>query len=176
MRRARSSLLLVGSLSFGCQQAPQGQPAERAGASASAATAAPSASAAAPAAWFLGPWQGTYEAELHRVEVALGGVKEWKQDEGKLAVGPGKLSLEAKTDGTVTGSASGPLGEQAVSGHIEGDRVALTLTSAEPNGFRGVVVGAQDGAGIVATLSASSGDSLVVRQGKVSLRKSAAAP
>jgi hypothetical protein len=133
-------------------------------------------SAAAPTAWFLGSWQGTYQAELRRIEVALGGVKEWKQDEGKLAVGTGKLSLEAKTDGSVTGSASGPLGEQTVSGHIEGDRVALTLTSAEPNGFHGVVVGTQDGAGIVATLSASSGDSLVARQGKVSLSKSAAAP
>jgi hypothetical protein len=161
---------------LGCQGAPQAQPTERAAASSSAAAPASAAASAAPApsAWFLGRWQGSYQAELRRIETSAGGVKEWKKDEGTHASGPGQLSLEAKPDGSVTGSASGALGEQTVTGHIEGDRVALTLTSSEPNGFRGTIIGAQEGVGIRGTLSASSGDSLSVRQAAVTLQRAAA--
>ncbi|HEY6081090.1 MAG TPA: hypothetical protein VIW29_19880 [Polyangiaceae bacterium] len=167
MKRALLGLGLVA-----CQGAPKSQPAELASASASAATAPASASAAAaPMPWFSGRWQGSYDAELHRIETAAGGVKEWKQDDGKQAAGPGTLSLEAKPDGSVSGSASGPLGEQNLLGHIEGDRVALTLTSSAENGFRGVIVAAQVGSDIKGVLSASTGDSLSVRRASVTLSK-----
>ena len=137
------------------------------------APAAPSVPAAPPAAWYEGKWQGTYKAELRRIELAAGGVKEWKKDDGAQASGEGKLLLEAKADGTVSGSASGALGEQAISGRIEGEQVSLTLTPTEANGFQGVILAAQAPEGIKGSLSASTGDSLVVRQASVTLAKAA---
>lgn len=167
MKRALLGLALVA-----CQGAPKSQPAELGSAAASAAApSASAAAAAAPSAWFVGRWQGSYSAELHRVELASGGVKEWKQDDGKQAAGAGTLSLEAKGDGSVSGSASGPLGEQALSGQVEGDRVALSLTSGEPNGFRGTLLASQVGEGMQGSLSASTGDSLSVRKASVTLSK-----
>jgi hypothetical protein len=140
-------------------------------ASAAIASAAPSASAAPAAAWFEGNWQGTYKAELYRIETAAGGVKEWKKDDGAQSSGEGKVSLEAKADGTVSGQASGALGEQSVSGRIEGERVALKLTPAEANGFQGVILASQAPEGIKGTLSASTGDSLMVRKAEVTLSR-----
>jgi hypothetical protein len=137
------------------------------------ASAAPSASAAPAAAWFEGSWQGTYKAELHRIEMAAGGVKEWKKDDGAQASGEGKLSIEAKSDGTVSGQASGALGEQVVSGRVEGEHVSLKLSPAQPDGFQGVIVAAQAPEGIKGSLSASTGDSLVVRKASVTLAKAA---
>ena len=130
-----------------------------------------SASAAPAAAWYEGSWQGTYKAELHRIETAAGGVKEWKKDDGAQSSGEGKVSLEAKADGTVSGQASGALGEQSVSGRIEGERVALKLTPADANGFQGVILASQAPEGIKGTLSASTGDSLMVRKAEVTLSR-----
>jgi hypothetical protein len=146
-------------------------------ASASAAVAtAPSGSAAASAPvatkpWFEGAWQGGFTAELFRVETAAGGVKEWKQDDGKKAAGEGKLALEVAADGSVTGSASGALGELTVTGRVDGDRAALTLASAEGDGFHGSILATQTPDGMKGTLSASSGDSLQVRQAAVTLSR-----
>ena len=165
MRFTLAALLLLA-----CQGSPKDQPAAPA-ASAVLASAAPSASAAPAAAWYEGKWQGSYQAELHRVETAAGGVKEWKKDDGAQSSGEGKLSLEAKADGSVSGTASGALGEQAVSGRVEGDRVALTLTPATPNGFQGVILAAQAAEGIKGSLSVSTGDSLTVRKASVVLAK-----
>src|SRR5688572_4212359 len=139
-----------------CQNASKDQanaqtpaPAAPAASAASAASAAP---AAPPAAWYEGSWLGSYKAELHRIETTAGGVKEWKKDDGTQSSGEGKLSLEATADGTVTGKASGALGEQSVSGRIEGERVALKLTPADANGFQGVILAAQAPQGIKGTL------------------------
>jgi hypothetical protein len=165
-----ASLMLLLSCQ-GCQKDKAHDPAPAP--SASAVAAAPSASAAPAAAWFEGSWQGTYKAELHRIETAAGGVKEWKKDEGAQASGEGKLSLEAKPDGTVSGQASGALGEQTVSGRIEGEHVALKLTPTDANGFQGTILGSGAAEGINGALSASTGDSLVVRKAAVTLVKAA---
>lgn len=185
MKRVGSWQLVVGSWSgllalllagVACQQ---GAKADGAGAAASAsavvsAAAAPSAAPlAAKAAWFEGSWQGAFQAELLRIELPAGGLKEWKQDDGKKASGEGKLSLEAKPDGSVTGTATGALGELAVSGQVDGDRAALTLTSAAPEGFHGVILATQAPEGMKGTLNASSGDSLQVRQAAVTLSRAA---
>jgi hypothetical protein len=160
-------LLLVACQGSGKEQAP---PAASA-AAAPAVSAAPSASAAAPAAWYAGSWQGTYKAELHRVELPAGGIKEWKKDDGAQASGEGKLSFEVTPTGDVSGKASGPLGEQVVSGRVEGERVALTLTPVESNGFQGVILAAQSPEGIKGALNASTGDSVVVRKAQVVVAK-----
>jgi hypothetical protein len=141
-----------------------------ASASATAAATAPSASATAKA-WFEGDWQGSFQAELFRVEVPAGGIKEWKQDDGKKASGEGKLSLVVSPDGTATGSANGALGDLSVNGRVDGDRAALRLASDQADGFHGTILATQTPEGMKGTLSASSGDSLQVRQASVILTR-----
>lgn len=156
-------------LATACQQSPTPSPATAPStpASATVTTAAPT-----PAkAWFEGTWQGVFQAELFRVELPVGGVKEWKLDDGKQASGEGKLDLQAAADGTVAGTATGALGNLAVTGHVDGDRVALTLASADANGFHGVILASQTPDGMKGTLSASSADSLQVRRAGVALTR-----
>lgn len=161
------ALLLL--LATACQQSPSPTPA----ASSSAPAPAVSATAPAPAkAWFEGTWQGAFQAELLRVET-VGGVKAWKEDDGKLASGEGTLSLQVAADGSVTGSAGGALGTLAVAGRVDGDRAALTFASAEPNGFHGVILASQTPEGMKGTLNASSADSLQVRKASVTLTRAA---
>lgn len=159
--------LLLLPLLAACQKAPPSEatPAPSAPAPSVAASAAP----AKPRNWFEGGWQGTFRAELFRVELPAGGVKEWKQDDGKRASGPGKLELSIAEDGAVSGKASGALGELAASGRAEGDRVSLSLSSVEPEGFHGYVVASQTTDGMRGTLNASSADSLLVRKADVTL-------
>ncbi len=155
-----------------CQQSPKTDSASVASAAPLAsAAAAPTASAAGAGAWFVGAWHGAFQAELFRLEVPIGGVKEWKADDGKLASGEGKLALQVAADGCVTGTASGALGELSVVGHVDGDRATLTLASSQPDGFHGVILASQTSAGMSGTLSASTGDSLRARQAKVTLAR-----
>ena len=164
----RIAFLLL--LTAACQQSAKTDPPGAPATTASVA-AAPSASAAPPKAWFDGSWQGAFQAELFRIELPAGGVKEWKQDDGKKSSGEGKLSLQAGPDATVTGSASGALGELAVAGHVDGDRMTLTLTPSQNDGFHGVILATQTPEGMKGTLSASTADSLQVRQGSVTLTR-----
>ena len=160
-------------LATACQQSPKADAALAEAAKASAALparAAPSASAP-PKAWFEGAWQGTFDAQLFRVEVPAGGAKEWKQDDGKKASGEGKLSFDAAPDGSVTGSATGALGDLSLSGHVDGDRAAFVLSSPAVDGFHGVILAAQAPEGMKGTLNASSGDSLQARQGSVTISR-----
>lgn len=174
MKTVFVSLLMSIPLLAACQGSGNAQKSDAPAAAStrSTASAAPS-SAAAPTAWYAGSWQGSYKAELHRVELPAGGIKEWKKDDGVQASGDGKLSLDIAADGAVTGKASGPLGEQAVAGRVEAERVALTLIPAEVNGFQGVILAAQAPEGIKGALSASTGDSVVVRKATVALAKAA---
>lgn len=165
MKPLLALLLLAACQGSGKEQAPA------AASTAAAVSAAPSASAAPPAPWYSGSWQGTYQAELHRVELPMGGIKEWKKDDGAQASGEGKLSFEVSEAGDVSGKASGPLGEQVVTGRVEGERVALTLSPVETNGFQGVILAAQAPEGIKGSLNASTGDSVVVRKAAVVITK-----
>jgi hypothetical protein len=168
MKHAWFALLLVA-----CKGTPStDQAAPAASASPVVASSAGAVASAAPAkAWYEGAWQGTYKAELLRLETAAGGVKKWKDDDGSTASGEGKLSIQAAADGTVSGSASGPLGEHTVAGKVEGDRVALSLIPAQAEGFRGVILASQQGEGIQGTLNVATGDSLTARKASVTLAR-----
>jgi hypothetical protein len=166
----RRSWIVASGVLLACKPAPeQSPPAPATSAATSASVAA--VPAAAPKAWYEGSWQGTYKAELQKLETAAGGPKQWKDDDGSKASGDGKLSLEAAADGTVSGTATGPLGEQGVTGKIEGEQVALSLAPAQGDGFRGVILASQKDGAIQGTLNASSGDSLQARRGSVSLSR-----
>ncbi len=158
-------------VTLGCQNATkQEQPAAT---SAAASTAPAPAPAPPPKPWYEGAWQGSYQAELHRIELAAGGVREWKKDDGSAASGAGSLSLTAAADGSVDGTAKGPLGEQRVTGRVEGDSIALSLVPVAADGFRGIITGSKAEGGIRGALQASSGDSLTVRKASVTLAKAA---
>ena len=165
-------LALLPLLFVACQGAPAPDPAATGSASPTTSTLTSAVASAAPAkAWYEGAWQGSYKAELLRLQTAAGGVKQWKDDDGSKASGEGKLSLEATADGTVTGSASGPLGEQRVAGRVEGDRVSLSLIPTEAEGFRGVILASQQEGGMKGTLNVATGDSLTARQASVTLAR-----
>ena len=156
--------------SLSCQS-PSQQAVPQPASSGSAPAAAVPANSAAPQPWYQGAWQGSYQAELFRIELPVGAVREWKKDDGRQGSGAGKLSLTAGPDGNVTGTASGPLGEQAVTGHIDGNRAALSLLPKEAGGFQGVILADQAPEGMKGKLSASTGDSLSVRQATVTLTR-----
>jgi hypothetical protein len=161
------ALALLLLLATACQQSAKPAPPVVGSAEEAVVAKAP----APQRAWFEGAWQGAFQAELFRIELPVGGVKEWKQDDGKQASGEGKLSLQAAADGSVTGTATGALGNLAVAGRVDGDRAALTFASADASGFHGVILASQAPEGMKGTLSASSGDSLQVRQANVTLTR-----
>lgn len=177
-RLAAAPLFLVCTaliLGAGCKtHASDATPATSAGA-AVAASAAPIASIAAAKAkpWFSGGFAGSYEAKLAPVEVTVGAVREWKSDDGKLASGPGKLTLQVDDSGMVDGSSEGALGADLASGKVEDDTLRVVLAPTDPSGLRGVLVATRDGEGFKGTIQASSSDSLRVRSATVELKKQA---
>ena len=168
----RLALVVALPVLAACQKAGTDQVSPSASVGVAASKAMPAASAPAPKPWFEGAWQGGFQAELFRIELAVGGVKEWKQDDGKLASGPGTLAFDVTADGNAAGHANGALGELTILGHVDGDRAALRLVSLESGGFHGVVLATQTPQGMQGTLNASSGDSLQVRQAAVTLTRS----
>jgi len=145
-----------------------------AAATSSAAVPAPSAAPAAKVkAWYVGEFQGAYEAKLAPVEVKVGAVREWGKDDGKAASGPGKLDLKISEDGAVDGSAEGALGAARASGKVEEDTLRVVLSPKDATGLHGVLVASKDGDGFKGSIEASSGDSLTVRQAAIELKKKA---
>ena len=144
----------------------------------SASVATPQASAAAPPSakekpWFSGAFSGHYAAERQEVDVKVGGVREWRKDDGKLASGPGSLSLRIDDDGLVDGTTEGPLGASHVSGKVEEDTLRVQLSPDTATGLHGVLIAKRAGTGFKGSLEASTGDSLQVRRATVELDKKA---
>lgn len=176
MRRAAA--LLAALFALQCKQSPSDEK-HTAGSAPHAAAPAPSAAApSAPKHWYEGRWAGTYEAALQRIELEVGGVRAWKEDDGKAASGPGTLTVSVTPEGIATGESDGPLGPLHVSGTADAERLRLTLSPRgdAPNGFRGTLVAEGKDGLAKGALSASSGDSLTVRKGTVELRKAPAPP
>jgi hypothetical protein len=163
-------LLLLLALAA-CKKSEPPQGASSAAVAAAPASAAPSA-ATAPKAWYEGRWSGTYEAALERIELEVGGVRAWKDDDGQRASGKGTLTVAVNPEGIATGEAEGPLGAQVVHGIADDGGLRLTLSpkGGEAEGFRGTMVLAKAPDHVAGSLNASSGDSLTVRKAKVELR------
>ncbi len=144
---------------------------------AASVAAAPASGSAAPAApekpWYAGAWSGTYAAERFAIELPIGNVPAWKKDDGSKASGAGKISLEVSPEGTVSGSADGPLGKHVARGSVEADtlRVEFVPEAAGADTFRGVMLVTREGDSAKGELRASSGDSLTVRRADVTLAK-----
>lgn len=155
----------------GCKSpASEASPSASATAAASAAPVAPAQAAAKP--WFSGGFSGEYQAKVATVDVKAGAIKEWTKDDGKLASGPGKLSLQVDDSGHVDGTSEGALGASHVTGKVEDDTLRIQLSPSDDAGLHGVLVATRDGDGFKGSIEASSGDSLRVRTASIELKKS----
>jgi hypothetical protein len=170
---------LIVSAALGCDKAETSPTASTASAKTPVASAAaPASASAAPvaqAAWYVGKWSGSYEAQHYLIEVKKGeGLKQWADDEGKEGAGDGKLELDVGQDGTISGTASGVLGEMLASGRVDEESFRVQLKPKNPTeaSFQGFFVAKREGAAVKGRLSASSGDSLKVRDAPVKLEKS----
>jgi hypothetical protein len=174
MKRHAAIVALV-LATLGCKEDKPvtAQPTASAPAPVASASAAP-ADAAPAAAWYVGRWTGSYDAQHYLIETKKGeGLKQWADDDGKEGAGKGKLALDVKADGEISGSASGPLGEMIASGQAEDDSLRVTLRPKEPTdtAFQGFFVAKREGKGAKGRLQASSGDSLKVRDAPIELTR-----
>jgi hypothetical protein len=97
---------------------------------------------------------------------------EWKTDDGREGVGHGKLELTASADGSVVGTATGPLGDEEVRGTADGDALTARLLPKPPGLYGGTLVLQRKDDGWTGTLSASRSDGRVARTGAVTLSRS----
>ncbi|HVY46455.1 MAG TPA: hypothetical protein VHB21_11280, partial [Minicystis sp.] len=109
-------------------RAPPPRPTARAAASASSGGApAPSTSIAAPpvdqgARAAAGAWEGHFDAKKGSVTVPENVKDKAREgDDGKAAVGSGKVEIAIAPDGDVTGSWTGALGKDTLRGKVETD-------------------------------------------------------
>lgn len=173
-------LLLAAATLVGCdKQAPTPSP------NASASAASISASVAKPVAsvpekkrpWFAGDWSGTYDAQHYLIETPKNeGAREWATDDGGTHSGEGQLSLRVDDAGVISGWARGPLGEQTVSGEVDGETFSVRLAPKTPGerAFGGILVLRRKGDALSGRLQASSGDSRTVRDALVEVHRGAA--
>ena len=168
-RAASAAAVLFGVVSC---KSPTTDAAPNPGASAAAIVSAPPVVAAPAKPWFVGGFVGQYEAKTATVEIKVGAVKEWGKDDGKLASGPGKLSLQIDEAGQVDGTSEGALGAGHVTGKVEEDTLRVQLSPADDAGLHGVLVATRAGDGFKGSIEASSGDSLRVRTAAIELKKS----
>lgn len=133
------------------------------------ASAAPEPPKARP--WFSGGFSGEYQAKLATVDVKAGAIKEWAKDDGKLASGAGKLTLQIDDAGQVDGTSEGALGAGHVSGKVEDDTLRVQLSPADDSGLHGVLIATRAGDGFKGSIEASTGDSVRVRTASIELKK-----
>lgn len=152
-------------------QKPSGSASAAAAPSAVASTsAAPAGSASA--ATIVGGYSGPFDAKKKKMKLPPGASEPfWGLDKGKSNVGKGEVKLSVWSDGRVTGTVTGPLGDLDVEGLSEDGALTGNLTPKEPGGFRGTIAGKIEGGKFVGRLEASSRDVTIVREGALALDK-----
>lgn len=142
------------------------------GSAVASASAAPGGSAAAGAATIVGGYSGPFDAKKKKMKLPPGASEPfWGLDKGKSNVGKGEVKLSVWSDGRVTGTVTGPLGDLDVEGLSEDGALTGNLTPKEPGGFRGTIAGKIEGGKFVGRLEASSRDVTIVRESPLSLDK-----
>lgn len=140
------------------------------------ASAAPTASAlAAPADPFAGTWEGRFEAKKGSVTLPPK-VKDkaLAADDGKAAVGEGKIELTIGPRGEVRGRASGALGACTLSGKAEEGALRVRLEPEDPRAdgaMSGVLMATLEGEVIKGEIQAAGPDATRVRTATVELKK-----
>ncbi|MCA9647529.1 MAG: hypothetical protein H6718_20160 [Polyangiaceae bacterium] len=169
-----SLALALGVCAGGCKE----DPAPGATASASATEVASAAPPPKPKPWYEGDWSGEYDATHYLIEMEAkdGAIRNWKDDDGKSEAGKGKISLTIDEAGEVSGKLSGPLGEMSATGSVEGETLSVRLTpdAEDAKITTAYFLADKKGEGLEGKLQASSGDSLMVRDAKLTLAKGGA--
>ena len=147
-------------------------PSARAPAQASASTSAIASGSPAPQASAGAAWSGDYLAKKSAIELPKKITDEtWKKDPGDTMVGPGKLSLSL-SGGSVSGTASGALGEQVASGTFDGKSLHVSLNPkdpTDPSAMTGTAVGDLSDGAIKGILRCSGPDAVAVREASFEL-------
>jgi hypothetical protein len=118
-------------------------------------------------------YTGSFEAKKRSIALPSGVADPvWKLDKGTQSSGKGRIELSIWTDGRVTGTASGALGDLVIEGNAEGGDVAAGLSPTTGRGFRGVLTGRIDDRGLHGRLEAASSDAGLARQPSLELRPS----
>lgn len=122
-----------------------------------------------------GAWEGAYEAKKGRVGMPEGVADPARAaDDGKVASGPGTVTLTITPDGDVTGKSGGALGDARIRGKIDGKMLRTSFVPDDPTAPRamtGVLVGIVKGDTITAELRVAGPDALLVRQANFDLKK-----
>lgn len=182
MRLPRAGVLLFALALLACsksESAPEGAKSAAPAPASAPRSSAPvaSASAPAPAKPSTESWTGTYEAQLYTIETPKNeGAREWAQDDGGMHSGKGKLALAVNEHGQVSGTASGPLGEQRITGaRDEGElRIRFLPKEGGDRAFSGTAVLKREGDAWKGSLQASTGDSRTVRDAPIVLERGGA--
>jgi hypothetical protein len=136
------------------------------------ASAAPSASASAPSAGAGDAYKGAYKAKVGAVNPPKDAkIQLWAKDEGTAAVGDGTVHLAIRGT-TITGDAKGALGEQTITGQLDGKDVTARVDPKNPNAenaMTGVLTGKLEGTTITATIRVSSRNANIVREAPITL-------
>lgn len=188
MTYARRAVLAAVLLLLGCDRGAPDKPSQSppprsitsAASSASAETPAPpptlSASASAPGPdTIAGAWEGAYDAK--KGVVALPPKVKDKglaADDGKTAVGAGKIEITIGPTGDVRGKGSGALGASTLTGRAEGGMLRATLLPDDPranSAMTGVLIGMIKGDTIHAEIHVAGPDGTVVREAQLDLKK-----
>jgi hypothetical protein len=142
-------------------------------------TPAPSASAAESPAetnGLSGTWEGKYDAKKGDVEMP-GKVKDKvrTKDDGKTAIGPGKITLTIKSDGELEGKTEGALGAGTLKGKkVDDDEVSGQFFPDDSLGKQamyGMFEGKRKEGAIVGRIRVTSGDVTIVREAEFELKK-----
>jgi len=185
--RVSTVLSLVASLSLvaceksgnegGAPPAPSAAPAPVPSGKTAEVAPTASATAAAPVEppGLAGTWEGRYDAKKGEVEMPPKFKdKVRSKDDGKMALGPGTLSITIGPDGELKGKTEGALGAAALSGKVEGDDVRATFFPEDAlakDAMFGIVQGKRKDDKIVARIRVASGDASVVREAEIELKK-----
>lgn len=181
--RSGSSWLLGAALLFvfACKKEPTQQEPTPGAASGAEVAAAPSGAAgeqapsepAAAAATLVGTFKGAFEAkatELYMPDTdAL--KKRWRGEESKDGLGAGEVTVVIAADGTVSGTATGPLGTLTLNGFAEGEQIAAALSPENEQGFTGTLVAIPSGAELNGEMNLTRFNADTLRQASFKLTK-----
>jgi len=170
------ALFVVALAAIGCGSDAGSTPSTTASPVASASvTASASASATVPDDPRMGAWEGKFDAKRFKPSLDPGvSDPEWAADDGKSAIGAGTMTLAVDSEGHVSGTFDGALGEGTLSGATadRGVRVTLTPRDATAAGaMSGTLVADQEGDELVGEVRASSMDARTVRVASIRLAK-----
>lgn len=171
-RGAEKSTATISSISSGATPSPSALD------SSAAPKSAPSAAqSAAPTenASFAGDWEGAYDAKKGSV-VLPSSVKDKvrKADDGKKAVGAGKVLITISAEGELAGKLEGALGKASLRGKAEGTMVRASIFPDDPSdafAMTGVLVGMLKDGVIAGEIRVAGPDASVVRESLIELRK-----